>query len=200
MQRAYRTGYAMVPEGSSPGDTLGPDRFVVCQEPVSLPAFRVAGNVARIVNATGIRSSFRRRGRWWEASAVQVHEILPLQVVFGSNGQLVVEVIQAAMELTDEQAAEATSTMDERLLYSILEADAWRMGLASQVRSGVAAAIRHRIAAGIDLDLPNDEEDEAAQEAREAAWLELFEQGLGRWAVATTTRPTRDWPLRLPTS
>ncbi len=184
--RTYRTGYAMVPEGSAPGDTLGPDPFVVCLEPVSLPAFHVAGNVARIANATGIGSSFRQRGRWWEASAAEVSEILPLEVVFGRNGQLVVEVILAVLELTDEQATEARSTVDERLLYTILEADTWRAGLASQVRSGVTNSIRRHIASGIDLGTPNDDEDEAAQEAREAAWIALFEERLARWAAVIT--------------
>jgi hypothetical protein len=174
--RAYAAGYAMVPEGSKPGDLGGPERFMVSRDPISLPVWTGPGVIARVAGIRGVHASMRRHGWWWDANAGYVVELLPPWVVFGPNGRQVIDVIGAAATQSDERAAAITQTVDGTWVNGLLIGDPWRLALRQQIKVAVDVAIRQRIAVDVVPELALDPyldvspEQEAAFSAKRALW------------------------------
>jgi hypothetical protein len=181
LRGAYEMGYAIVPEGSLPGDTVGPERFVVARDPVWLPAWVIPGDLARIASVTGVKAKMRNRGWWWEAASAVVVELLPPWVLFGPSGYLVTDVISTTLEVPYDRADVARSTLEPAFPAALIDADEWRSALAVQIRSGTVGAIRNRLANDVRQEFLDRSDDD---ETLTTLMNRSFEARAIRWAAA----------------
>lgn len=179
LARAYRQGYALVPEGSAPGDVVEAERLIVSREPISLPSWSEPGEVARVSSLDGVRARRQQRGWWWTATSVRVIETVPYWVVLGPSGDLALQVIGTTLALIPDRAASARSTVDQRTLTLLMHGDDWREVVANQVRMGTQTAVNEVLARDL---VPADGEVQTEAELEEAE--ALFEDRIRDWATA----------------
>lgn len=184
---AYHAGYAVVSEELQPGDVVDPlESFIVARDPVSLPAPGTSAVVARVDEVTGVRSSFRRGGWWWEATSARVTERVPSWVMFGPSGRPVLDVIVATMNVPEDRAKQAASTLDQRHTAALLQGDTWRSAVAVQVQSAVSDTVLGRLAQSVRANLGDDSHtDSDWTEAMELAFQERRHEWSGLMTIAT---------------
>ena len=179
LARSYRSGYALVPEGAGPGDVIEQEAFVVSRDPIVLPAWIGADDVARVAAVRGVRAQRRMYGWWWTATSAQVVEVLPYWVVLGPSGRLATMLIGSTPEMAAGRLAEARLTIDEPTIALITHGDPWRENLYHQL----AAATRTFVKQAVAQDLLPPDGPEPSDEEVAAAQIE-YERQLEGWTTA----------------
>lgn len=206
--RSYRSGYALVPEGAGPGDVIEQEALVVSRDPIILPAWIGADDVARVAAVRGVRSQRRMYGWWWTATSAQVVELLPYWVVLGPSGRLATMLIASTPEMAVDRLAEARLTIDAPTVALITHGDPWRQNLYHQLDSATSAFVKQAVAQELlppDGPEPSDGELAAAQleyERRLEVWKTAIDVTRNAALAAAlideldpedVDRLTRDW-------
>lgn len=151
----YRSGYAVVPDGLVPGDTVGGPgtlaHLELASDPVYLP---LLGTVARVRQASGTRAHAADRGLRWTAESATVVETLPAWVGFGPDGATVMDVVREATELSPLEAG-PLGVVDPAWFDTAARGDGWKVTLVAKIRSFVRAAITDDPGARLVRELPS---------------------------------------------